>query len=355
MKLQDARTLTPSQLEDRRKQAVLLRKQGLTYAEIGVIVDVGRNKVSEWVKKWQEGGSKALKVGKPGRPKGVGSSLNEAQQKKVQQCLKNTMPDQLMLPFALWTRQAVVLLIKDLFHFDMPIRTVGDYLKRWGFTPQKPVRRAYERCDKAVKQWLKEEYPSIEQRAKKEGAEIHWGDETGVCSADQVGRCYAAKGKTPVSEHRGAPERINMISSVTNRGKMRFMFYEGSMNAEFLIKFLGRLIKSAKKKVYLILDNLRVHHAKIVKAWLASREDKIEIHYLPSYSPDLNPDEYFNRDLKSELSKRPSLRGKAKFKEQVKTQVRSLAKRPTRIQKYFNSSKISYAARFSAPLTITRR
>ena len=344
MKLQDARTLTPSQLEDRRKQAVLLRKQGLTYAEIGVIVDVGRNKVSEWVKKWQEGGSKALKVGKPGRPKGVGSSLNEAQQNKVQQCLKNTMPDQLMLPFALWTRQAVVLLIKDLFHFDMPIRTVGDYLKRWGFTPQKPVRRAYERCDKAVKKWLKEEYPSIEQRAKKEGAEIHWGDETGVCSADQVGRCYAPKGKTPVREHRGAPERINMISTVTNRGKMRFMFYEGSMNAECLIKFLGRLIKSAKKKVYLILDNLRVHHAKVVKAWVASREDKLEIHYLPSYSPDLNPDEYFNRDLKSELSKRPSLRGKGKFKEQVKTQVRSLAKRQTRIQKYFNSSKISYAA-----------
>jgi len=344
MKLQDARTLTAKQLEDRRKQAVLLRKKGQTYAEIATIVGVGRNTVSEWIKKWQEGGVKVLKVGKSGRPKGVGSSLDAQQQKKIQQCLKNSMPDQLMLPFALWTRQAVVLLIKDLFKFDMPIRTVGDYLHRWGFTPQKPVRRAYERCDKAVQNWLTENYPKIEQEAKKQGAEIHWGDETGVCSADQVGRSYAPKGNTPIREHRGAPERINMISTVTNRGKIRFMFYEGSMNAACLIKFLGRLIKAAKKKVFLILDNLRVHHAKIVKDWLSTRVDKLEIYYLPSYSPDLNPDEYFNRDLKSELSKRPSLRGKGKFKALVKTQVRSLAKKPTRIQKYFNSSKIAYAA-----------
>ena len=344
MELQDARTLPAKQLEERRKQAVLLRQQGMKYADIGDIVGVNRNKVSEWVKMWEEGGIKALKVGKPGRPKGSGASLDAQQQKKVQQCLKDTMPDQLMLPFALWTRQAVALLIKDLFKFEMPIRTVGDYLKKWGFTPQKPIRRAYERCDKAVQKWLDEEYPAIAQRAKSEGAEIHWGDETGVRSEDQVGRCYAPKGQTPVREHRGAPEKINMISTVTNRGKIRFMFYEGTMNADRLIEFLRRLIKNASKKVHLILDNLRVHHAKKVKAWLLERSDKIEVHYLPSYSPDLNPDEYFNRDLKAELARKPSLRGKGKFTEQVKSEVRSLAKKPERVKKYFNSSRVAYAA-----------
>ena len=135
-----------------------------------------------------------------------------------------------------------------------------------------------------------------------------------------------------------------MISTVTKLGKIRFMFYEGSMNHQELIKFLRRLIKDTDKKVYLILDNLRVHHAKKVKAWVAKRPDKIELHYLPSYSPDLNPDEYLNRDLKAELSRRPSSRRDGQFKAQAKTQMRRLQKSPERVKKYFNSSPIKYAA-----------
>lgn len=158
------------------------------------------------------------------------------------------MPDQLMLPFALWTRQAVVMLIRDLFKFEMPIRTVGDYLKKWGFTPQKSIRKAYEHCGKAVQKWLDEEYPTLAERAKNEGAEIHWGDETGVRSEDQVGRCYAPKGETPVQEHRGAPEKINMISTVTNRGKIRFIFYDGKMNSDRLIEFFRRLSRILKRR-----------------------------------------------------------------------------------------------------------
>ena len=215
------------------------------------------------------------------------------------------MPDQLKLPFALWTRAAVRQLIKELFGEEMPIRTVGHYLKQWGYTPQKPVKRAYERNDTKVKTWLETDYPGLAKRAKAEGGEIHWGDETGISSADQVGRGYAPKGKTPVRRHKGKPERINMISTVTNQGKVRFMFYKDTMNSQRLISFLRRLVKDSGRKVFLILDNLRVHHSKLVKEWLAGREKEIEIHYLPSYSPDLNPDEYLNCDLKNEMSKRP--------------------------------------------------
>ena len=137
--------------------------------------------------------------------------------------LVERVPDQLNMPFALWNREAVKQLIKDQFGIEMPIRTVGHYLKKWGFTPQKPVKRAYERNDKKVNQWIETDYPLLAKRAKAEGGEIHWGDETGVCSEDQVGRGYSPKGQTPVRLHRGAKERINMISTVTNQGKVRFI------------------------------------------------------------------------------------------------------------------------------------
>jgi transposase len=344
MEMRDARSLSPKELEDRRKQAIKLREGGMKYSDITEIVGVNRNTVSDWYKLWQAGGAKALKVKSPGKPKGSGCSLNEEQQKKVKSCLIHCTPDQLQFDFALWTRSAVQALIEDLFKIVMPIRTVGDYLKRWGFTPQKPVKRAYERCDKKVKKWLDEEYPAIEKRAFEEDAEIHWGDETGMKNQDQVGRGYAPRGKTPVRIHKGKRESINMISTVTKQGKIRFMFYEGSMNYQRLIKFMSRLIKDTKKKVFLILDNLRVHHAKKVKEWILKRADKIDIFYLPSYSPDLNPDEYLNRDLKGQLSKRPSKRKEGGFKAQAKTEMRRLQKSPSRAAKYFHSEKIKYAA-----------
>lgn len=344
MKLQDARTIPPEQLYERRKQAVMLRKKKHTYAEIGEIVGVNRNVVSEWIGLWKEGGMKALQVKPAGRPKGKGLTLSKAQQQKIKQSLVEIMPDQLKLPFALWTRAAVQQLIADLFEIKMPIRSVGNYLKRWGFTPQKPIKRAYERNEKKVKEWLEKDYPALATQAKKEGAEIHWGDETGICSSDQVGRGYAPKGKTPVRRHKGKSERVNMISSVTNQGKVRFMFYDGTMNAKRLLSFFRRLIKDTQRKVYMILDNLRVHHAKIVRSWLDKHSNRIEVHYLPSYSPDLNPDEYLNCDLKNELSKRPDNRVPGKLRQSAESHMRKLAKSPKRVSSYFNAEKIRYAA-----------
>ncbi len=174
MKLKDARTITPDQLYERRKQAVALFKKGMSRIEIAPIVGVGRNKVGEWISKWQEGGMKALKVGKPGAPKGSGQRLNEFEQERIRKILIKEIPEQLKLPFALWTREAVGQLIKQTYGMNMPIRTIGHYLKRWGFTPQKPVRQAYERCGKKVKKWIDEEYPALAKRAKAEGGEVHW-------------------------------------------------------------------------------------------------------------------------------------------------------------------------------------
>lgn len=193
--------------------------------------------------------------------------------------IEDKEPDQLKLPFALWTRRAIVQIIKKLYRIDMPVRTLGEYLKRWGFTPQKPLKRAYEQNPKAVRKWLSEEYPLIVEKARKERAEIHWGDETGLSNNSQHGRSYAPRGKTPAIRLCAKKERINLISSITNQGKVRFMVYQDAMNAQTLIKFLERLIRDTDQKVFLILDNLRVHHSTVVKEWLDGREQKIQLFF----------------------------------------------------------------------------
>lgn len=226
----------------------------------------------------------------------------------------------------------------------MPVRTVGEYLNRWGFTPQKPAKQAYEQSPKTVQRWLKEDYPEIKARAKSENAEIYWGDETGVRNASQHERGYAPKVQTPVVRLNANRKSINMISAVTNQGKVRFRVFEGTMNADILIDFCNRLIKSAKSKVYLVLDNLRVHHAKAFKDWLSDHEDKIEIFYLPSYSPELNPDEYLNCNLKAGVHSGRLAKDKASRKKKVVSHMRMLQKKPGRVSSYFMHKKIKYAA-----------
>jgi len=266
------------------------------------------------------------------------------QEEEIKKLICDKTPDQLKLTFALWTRQAVQELIKVRFGIQIAIRTIGTYLKRWGFTPQKPLKRAYEQRPAEVQKWRQETYPVIAGRAKKEDAEIHWGDETGIRSDSQHGRGYAPKGKTPVIRLSAKRTSINMISTVTNQGKVRFMIYRDSMNAKRLIKFLKQLIKSADKKVFLVLDNLRVHHSKPVKEWLAEHTEEIEVFFLPAYSPELNPDEYLNCDLKAGVHSKPPARDIGTLKKKVKSHMMKLQKTPRRVRKYFEHQKLAYAA-----------
>lgn len=342
MKKRDARSLTADTQQEIRRQAIKLLKEGRTARDVATMLEVSRKSVQGWKSAYQNGGMKALKARKQGRPMNSGLVLSEERQLKVRKIICDATPDQLKMPFALWTREAVQALISDLFGIDMERRQVGRYLKRWGFTPQRPVKRAYERSDKAVREWMDKEYPAIAAKAAKEGAEVHWGDETGIKSNDHRGRGYAPKGRTPVLRHKGSAESVNMISTVTKLGKLRFMIYDGSFNAQVFIRFLTRLVKSSPKKVHLIVDNLRVHHAKLVKAWIAQRPEEIELHYLPSYSPDLNPDEYLNCDLKTELSKRPERRIKGKFTKAVHSTMKKLQRLPERVASYFKAKPLSY-------------
>ena len=339
----DARKLSTDVQQELRYQVIRLRKQGRTFKEISAITGLNRSTCNMWWIRYQNEGKKVLKIKKRGRPTGSCRKLSEEQEKEIQKAICDKCPDQLKLPFALWTRVAVKQLIKQLWGMEVPIRTIGDYLKRWNFTPQKPLKRAYEQNPKAVKKWLDEAYPAIHQKAKKEAAEIHWGDETGLCNDSYHGRSYAPRGKTPAIRISARCKRVNLISTVTNQGKVRFMIYNDRMNADTFIKFMKRLVKDADRKIFLILDNLRVHHSYKARDWLQEHTDQIEVFFLPSYSPELNPDEYLNCDLKAGVHSGPPARSQSQLKAKALSHLRKLQKMPARVMKYFKHKKIAYA------------
>jgi transposase len=269
MQATDMRKLSRDARHERRVQVIHLRKAGQTYDEIAQQTGLSRTGVFDICKRHEAAGAKALRDAPGGRKVGEKRLLDPGQEATVRKLIADKTPDQLKMAYALWTRAAVAELIEHRFDIRLPVRTMGSYLKRWGFTPQKPMKKAYEQSPAAVKKWLDADYPVIAARAKAEGAEIHWGDESGLRSDDVRGRGYAPKGETPVIRVNNKRHGLSVISSVTNKGQMRWKIFDGALNANILIDFLRRLIKGATKKVFLILDNLRVHHAKPVKAWLA--------------------------------------------------------------------------------------
>ena len=345
MRETDNRHTNLEALSEKRRIAFRMREQGHKRSVIAAAVDVNPGTLSDWFSRAKREGYQAvIDGGKRGVSKGDGRSLTPDQESRIQQLLCTSMPEDQGLADALWTRRAVISLVKRRCHVTLPLTTAGLYLRRWGFTPQKPARQAYERQPEAVKQWLDEDYPAIMARAQAEGAEIHWGDETGVRNHCQHGRSYAPRGQTPVQKLSGSRFSLNMISTVSNQGTVRFMLYEERFTKEVMIRFLERLIKGSRKKVFLILDNLKVHHANKVKEWVAGRPEKIELFFLPAYSPDLNPDEYLNCDLKAQVHSGRATRNKKQLKQRVNKAMRLLQKHPERIKKYFEHSSIAYAA-----------
>lgn len=345
MKNIDLRSLSAESREALRRLSVRRFKAGKSKSDISRELGIRRSTISNWLVAYERTGSIAQPEKKRGRPVGNGRRLTPAQEERIQNDIVEQLPDQLKLPFALWSAEAVRQLVKRYFAINLPIRTMRYYLSRWGFTPQRPVKRAYEQQPKQVKKWLDESYPIIQQRAKEEDAEIHWGDETGLSSLEHYPRGYAPKGQTPVLIlSQSKRERVNMISSITNQGKVRFMIYAEKFTAQVFIRFMKQLIKGSKKKVFLVLDNLRVHHAKIVHKWLKEKQHLIELFFLPSYSPELNPDEYLNCDLKAKISTDKPTKEKGDMKIKLHKHMRSIQAQPERVKSYFKHHKIAYAA-----------
>jgi transposase len=337
----DARKLSPEAQEAIRQRVVLAVRDGdLSPTEAARVFGVSRQAVYKWLATIDRLGLAGLRAKRRGRRRGI--CLKSFQAATIVRLLTTRYPDQLGLPFYLWNRQAVQQLIAKRYHLDLSVWTVGRYLRHWGFTPQKPLRRAYEQDPEAVRRWLEEEYPAIHRQALQEKAEIHWLDEMGLRSQDQGGRSYGRRGRSPVIPGTGKRFGCNVISTITNQGHLRFMVFTGTFTGKVLIEFLGRLLRQSTRKVVLLYDRHPVHQAAAVQNWIKERPEQIRAEPLPTYSPNRNPGEYLNQDVKGAARKeRPH--DQQEMLQQTRSYLRSTQKQPDIVKKFFDHPAVKYA------------
>lgn len=338
----DFRKLDQKSQEKLRIQAIKMVKSGRTHLEVSNFLGIKRQVVSKWWALYKVAGISGLKMKSRANVTDK-SKVNIDQARAVRKIILEKTPDQLNFGFMLWTREAVRLTLKKIYQIDIGLSAVGRLLKRMGLSPQKPMKKAYEQSSSKVRAWLKEEYPKIHSRAKRKGAEIHWGDEMGIRSDDQIGRTYGKIGKTPVVKVSGKRFRTNMISTITNRGKLRFMVFNQRFTTAVFIDFLKRLVKGSKQMIFLILDGHPVHKSKAVKKWFEENKNLIEIYLLPAYSPELNPDEYLNQDIK-QYSRKRRPENQDELVENLRSYLKSNQKKPDKIKNFFKADKVKYAA-----------
>ena len=341
MEIKDARSLPSIAQEDLRQKAIKAVMDGKKQVEIAEILNVTRQAVGKWVSKFRKEGEESLKAKRKGRPEG--GKLLPWQAAQIANTLIDRHPEQLKLPFYLWTREAVAQLIEQRFNIRFSVWTVGRYLARWGFTPQKPVRRAYEQNPEVVQNWLEKDYPMLQRQAKQEKALIYWGDEMGLRSDHAVGRSYGLCGQTTVIPGTGQRFGCNMISAINNRGQLNFMVFKSHFDTEVFLGFLKRMVRQIKRTVFLIIDGHPVHHAVKVKNWIHEHTGQIRLFYLPGYSPELNPDEMLNQDVKSNAVGRRRAKNQRELIANTRRYLRSRQKHPAIVKHYFQEEHVRYA------------
>lgn len=337
------------ELSDAVREAIRIRvlrgrELGVSETRLAEIFGVARETVCRWWTAYQAGGIDAIPHDRTGRPIGSGRTLDETQAARIQARVKDHSPGDWGIASPLWTRRAVRDLIRNEFGIDMPIRTVGEYLKRWGYTPKKPRRKAKGQDPEELREWLENIYPAIAEAAASEDGEIHWCDEKGVGANEFPGRGYAPIGQTPELKVAAHPCQMNVVSTITNEGKIRFMTYRSTMTATVFIEFLRRLARGAPKKIFLIVDQLPAHTSAAVERWLEGREDRIEMFYLPPSYPERNPDEYLNNDIHHSVNAANLPNTQSELRTNIQRFLQSLAKLPEHVANYFKNSYISYAA-----------
>jgi transposase len=342
--LPDARELSDEVLEALRLRALRGCQLGLSEGEVAEILGVARETVCRWWSAYADHGVSALPQRRSGRPLGSGRLLTDAQAERLQGLLRTHQPEEVGIAAPLWTRRAVRDLIRKEYQLDLAERTVGRYLKRWGFTAKRPRRHARDQDPEEVRQWLEETYPAIAARAEQEGAEIHWGDEVGVAADHQPALGYAPRGEPATQDVPDLHLRASQISTVTNRGEVRFMTYTRTMNAALFLVFLERLLRSTTGKVFLIVDRLRAPMTPAVQAWVAARPERLEVFYLPPYAPELNPDAYLNNDLKGQVNATGLPHNKAEVRSHIQGFMRQLLHLPEHVMNYFQHPSVQYAA-----------
>lgn len=342
--LPDARQLSDEVLEALRLRALRGCELGFSEADVADLLGVSRETVSRWWTAYAAGGLDAVPGDRTGRPVGTGRTLSDEQARRIQDQIDEQSPGELGIAAAVWSRKAVRDLIRKEFGIDMPVRTVGAYLKRWGYTAKSPRRHARDQDPDEVNRWLDRTYPAIEGRAAREGAEIHWCDETGARADEQPRKGYAREGDPAWIEVPGPHIRMNLVATITNEGEVHFLTYKESMTAALFLTFLEKLVSETTQKVFLILDRLPAHEAKSVADWVAEHGDRIEFFWLPKSAPELNAEEYLNNDLKGAINTEGLPGNTAELRSRIERFMGKLLQLPEHVRNYFRHPSVQYAA-----------
>jgi transposase len=342
--LPDARQLPDEVLQALRLRALRGIERGFSEIDIADLLGVSQETVSRWWTAYATGGLAAIPGDRTGRPVGSGRTLSDEQARRIRVRIDNFSPEDLGIASPLWSRRAVRDLIRQELGIAMPVRTVGEYLRRWGYTAKRPRRHARQQDPEAVRKWLEVTYPAIEERAAAEGAEIFWCDETGAAADEHPRYGYARKGRPATMEVPDAHIRMNQISAISNEGTVRFMTYKGTMDGALFTVFLGRLLRSSTRKIFLIVDRLRAHEKGTVTDWVDAHKGRIEVLSLPARSPELNPDEYLNNDLKGNVNEAGLPANKEDLRSRMQCFMRRLLSAPEHVMNYFLHPCVQYAA-----------
>lgn len=340
MKNTDARGLTHDKLTELRQRAVAAVQNGESPEDVARVLGVHRATVYNWLSQYRAGGWGNLDARKRG---GRRRKLDAKAMAWIYKAVTLKDPRQFKFAFALWTSKMIMEVIRQRFNITLSKASVCRLLDQLGLSAQRPLWRAYQQDPVMVQRWLDKDYPAIRAKAKREKAEIWFADEAGVRSDAHAGTTWAPRGQTPIVSTTGARFGLNIISAVSPQGHFRFMCVDGRVNAGVFIDFLKRLIHNAPRKVFLIVDGHPTHKAKKVKAYVASVADRLELFFLPPYSPELNPDELVWNDLKNNSVGRKVITSTQQLKSEVLSFLRSLQKLPGRVRSYFGAPTTAYA------------
>jgi transposase len=341
--VRDVRRLSPAAQEDLRRRAVAAVKSGMTQAAVSTVFGVSANSVSRWVNAFDRKGNQALKAGRRGRRAGEQKALDARQEARLRRTVLGKYPDQVALPGLVWTRPQVRDLVRRWYGIGLSLVTIGKYLRSWGLSPQKPVRKAYEQNPEAVARWLEVEYPAIAKRAKKEKAVILWLDQTGLRSDAPVGKTWAPVGETPVVGKTGKRFGVNVMAAISNKGELYFTCYTGSFTGPVFLAYLKRLVGHLDRKIHLIVDGHPVHRRVSIRTWLAEHVDSMEMHFLPGYSPELNPVELLNGDVKRHVAQ-ANPANRAQLAAEASAHLRRRQNQPEAVKALFGKPEVRYAA-----------
>lgn len=335
----DGRTLTHEASEAIRKLAVRRVQEGERPSEVIRAYGLCRTTIYKWLRAAKRGGVQALVARKASGPP---RKLNPRQQQQVRRWICGKDPRQYGFDFGLWTRKIVAALIHQKLGITLGITAVGRLLAELEITPQKPLRRAYERDPAAIERWQREEFPALRKRAKRCGADIFFLDEAGVRSDAPLQRTWGAKGQTPVVHTSGQRQSVNAISAVNLLGAFWYNVYSGRLNAQQFILFLKDFLRRRRRPAFLVVDRHPAHVAKVVAEFVQSLQGRLELHFLPGYAPELNPDEFVWNYLRQQgVSKKPLWRGES-LRARVESDLAAIQADPPLVRSFFQAASVAY-------------